>query len=439
MRHPKDGRVSRRRLLQGAAGIALGTGAAGALSGCANTTEPIGACDTGGSSGAGSDLVVAKPVGPLGLPLPRPDNSVTWAITDDNKPAPDGLKTEGGTLHVYNYPDYLYPALIKRFEKRYGCQVQLATYNSSDEALAKISSGQVAFDVVMGLSADAIVRMIAQQLMQPLNHTYLPNLENIWPELTDPFYDRASRYTVPYVVWLDGIGWRNDKIREDIGGMKVPWEIFWHSQRWKGKVGLLDDTRDGLSMPMQRDAMRLGVRPDLNTEDEQIIAKAGRDLEQLTSICDIKVAITDYQTLPEAKTWLHQAWSGDIVGAALYYMPKGVNPDVLSFWGPQENGVFQNDLLFITKACKKPALAHAFLNMLLDEKNAYENFVQFTGYTPPQRNIDAQTLIKRGLIPKSISQAVLSPTQFTQNQELLALSPAGLTRWENAWSKFKAG
>jgi spermidine/putrescine transport system substrate-binding protein len=439
MSHPKDGRVSRRRLLQGAAGIALGTGAAGALSGCANTTTPIGACETGGPTGANAELVVAKPTGPGGLPLPRPDNSVTWAITDDNKPVADGRKTEGGTLRIYNYADYLYPALIKKFEKQYGCQVALATYNSSDEALAKISSGQVSFDVVLGLSADAIVRLIAQKLMQPLNHSYLPNLKNIWPDLQDPWYDRGARYTVPYVVWLDGIGWRNDKIREDIGSAKVPWDIFWNSGRWKGKVGLLDDTRDGLSMPMQRDAMHAGVRPDLNTEDPKIISKAGTDLEQLTRICDIKVAITEYQTLPEAKTWLHHAWSGDIVGAALYYMPKGVKPDVLSYWGPQENGVFQNDLIFITKASNKPALAHAFLNMLLDEKNAYDNFVEFVGYTPPQNNIDAQTLIKRGLIPKSISQAVLSPGQFTANQELLALSPQGLTLWENAWSKFKAG
>ena len=29
--------------------------------------------------------------------------------------------------------------------------------------------------------------------------------------------------------------------------------------------------------------------------------------------------------------------------------------------------------------------------------------------------------------------------QFTQNQELLALSPEGDQLWENAWSKFKAG
>src|SRR3954453_10649830 len=221
MSHPKDGRVSRRGLLQGAAGLALGTGAAGALSGCANTTTPIGACETGGPTGANASLVEAKPTGPGGLPLPRPDNSVTWAITDDNKPVADGQKTEGGTLHVYNYPDYLYPALVKKFEKQYGCQVSLATYNSSDEALAKISSGQVSFDVVLGLSADAIVRLIAQKVMQPLNHSYLTNLNNIWPALQDPFYDRGSRYSVPYVVWLDGIGWRNDKIKEDIAGMKV--------------------------------------------------------------------------------------------------------------------------------------------------------------------------------------------------------------------------
>src|SRR4051794_15496462 len=432
--------MNRRQLLRRSAVPAVGPTAAGALAGCENTTTPIGASDAAGDvSGAAAKLVVAKPLGPGGLPLPRPDNSVTWAITDDNKPVPDGRKTEGGTLHVYNYPDYLYPALVKRFEKQYGCQVAVGTYNSSDEALAKLSSGQVSFDVVLGLSADAIVRLIAQKLMQPLNHSYLPNVKNVWPELQDPWYDRGARYTVPYVVWLDGIGWRNDKIREDIASSKVPWDIFWNAQRWKGKVGLLDDVRDGLSMPMQRDAIHAGIRPDLNTEDPQIISKAGTDLSQLTTICDIKVAITDYQTLPEAKTWLHHSWSGDIVGAALYYMPKGVKPDVLSFWGPEKNGVFQNDLLFITKASTKPALAHAFIDMLLDEKNAYDNFVQFVGYTPPQNNIDGPALVKRGLIPKSISSAVLSPDQFANNQELLALSPAGQARWEDAWSAFKAG
>ena len=261
--------------------------------------------------------------------------------------------------------------------------------------------------------------------MQPLNHGYLTNLRRTSGPRCRARSTTGARYTVPYVVWSDGIGWRNDKIKTDIAEMKVPWDIFWQSPQLKGKVGLLDDYRDGLSMPMQRNAMKAGVIPDLNTEDPAIIAKAGKELEQLTSELNIKVAITDYQTLPEAKTWLHHSWSGDLLGGAFYYMPKGTSPDVLSFWSPDSNGVVQNDFLFVPRNAEKPALAHQFLNFILDEKNAYDNFIQFIGYTPPQTAIDADSLIKKKLIPESLRGALVRPDQFSANQELLALTTDG--------------
>ena len=96
-------------------------------------------------------------------------------------------------------------------------------------------------------------------------------------------------------------------------------------------------------------------------------------------------------------------------------------------------------MLFIPKLSTKPVLAHAFIDMLLDEKNAYDNFVNFTGYTPPQNGIDAETLIKQGLIPKTLTEAVVRPDQFAANQELLQLSVTGQRYWDDAWSKFKAG
>ncbi len=381
-----------------------------------------------------------SPLGPGGLPLPRPDNAVTWAITDTNQPIADGRPTESGPLRVYNYADYIDPALVKRFQKQYSTSVQIATYNSADEAIAKLASGAVGFDVIIGLTGSNIVDLIAQKLLQPLNHSYLPNLaKNIWPELQDPFYDRGSRYTVPYVVWLDGIGWRNDEVKEDIAGMDVPWDVFWHAQAYRGKVGILDDRRDALSMPMQRDAMRAGVRPDLNTESAAVIDRAESELAELGAICNPKITITDYQTLPEGKTVLHHSWSGDLLSAAFYYLPKGVKADVLSFWGPEQNGVVQNDFLCVGRAAKSPVLAHRFIDYVLDEKNAYSNFVDFTGYTPPQKAIDAEVLIKRGLIPKSLTSAVVHPQQFAANQELLQLSVVGERLWDNAWSKFKAG
>jgi spermidine/putrescine transport system substrate-binding protein len=298
----------------------------------------------------------------------------------------------------------------------------------------------VDFDLIVGLTGSNIVDLIAHKLLLPLNHSYLPTLEkNVWPELADPFYDRGAHYTIPYVVWMDGIGWRNDEVKEDIAAMDVPWDIFWHAQAYRGKVGILDDRRDALSMPMQRDAMRKGTRPDLNTEDEDIVNKAQSDLSQLGSICNPKVTITDYQTLPEGKTVLHHSWSGDLLSAAFYYLPKGVKADVLSYWRPQENGVVQNDFFGIGRTARQPVLAHQFVNFMLDEKNAYDNFVNFTGYTPPQKGIDADALLEQGLIPKTLQPAIIRPEEFASNQELLQLSVAGQRLWDDAWSKFKAG
>jgi spermidine/putrescine-binding protein len=84
-------------------------------------------------------------------------------------------------------------------------------------------------------------------------------------------------------------------------------------------------------------------------------------------------------------------------------------------------------------------LAHAFINNLLDEKTAYTNFVDFTGYTPPQNAFDADTLIDRGLIPRTLASAIVRPDQFAANQELLQLSIEGQRLWDQAWSQFKAG
>ena len=110
-----------------------------------------------------------------------------------------------------------------------------------------------------------------------------------------------------------------------------------------------------------------------------------------------------------------------------------------SYWRPQENGVVQNDFFCVGKEAKSPVLAHQFINFLLDEQNAFTNFVDFTGYTPPQKGIDADALLEQGLIPKTLQPAIIRPEEFASNQELLQLSVAGQRLWDDAWSKFKAG
>ena len=161
---------------------------------------------------------------------------------------------------------------------------------------------------------------------------------------------------------------------------------------------------------MQRDAMRPGrpARPEHRGRGGR---RQGRDASSRSSARNLQPQGDDHR-LPDAprrQDVLHHSWSGDLLSAAFYYMPKGVKPAVLSFWGPDQNGVVQNDFLCIGRTAKSPVLAHQFLNFFLDEKNAYDNFVNFTGYTPPQKTIDAAALIKQGLIPKTLEQAVVRP------------------------------
>ncbi len=53
----------------------------------------------------------------------------------------------------------------------------------------------------------------------PINHSYIPNIKNVWPTFTNPWYDQEWRYSVPNFIYTTGIGWRNDQVPADIGAL----------------------------------------------------------------------------------------------------------------------------------------------------------------------------------------------------------------------------
>ena len=61
--------------------------------------------------------------------------------------------------------------------------------------------------------------------------------------MQDPWYDKESQYTVPYVTWTTGIGYRADKVATTPDKLSNPYEIYWDEAN-RGKVYLLDDGRD---------------------------------------------------------------------------------------------------------------------------------------------------------------------------------------------------
>jgi spermidine/putrescine transport system substrate-binding protein len=416
------GAYSRRVFLERSAGAALGLSALGPLLAACGSDNGTGTGGGGGGSGAAADLQLA-----------RQDNPVKWPIYDDNPPIASGLEPEAGPLKIYNWNGYLWPRIMKQFGKEFGVDVQLTTFSTGDEAIQKLATGAVDFDVFFPFP-DRLGRLIVGKLLQPLNHDYLPNLAtSIWPSLQDPFYDKGSQYTVPYTIYTTGIGYRTDKVDTTPDQLENPYEIYW-DERNKGKTFLLDDSREA---PIHM-LLKNGI-DDINTEKGEDIDVAKQDLIALTDAVNVKVSTDDYTNLPEGKAWVHEAWSGSLISAP-YYLPKGVGPEVLGYWFPEDGGgTIGNDMMGVLKSAKNPVLAHQFLNYMLDEKHGYDNFVNYVGYQPPFTSIDPDSLVTDEVVPENLKTAVVRESDFDTGYFLAELSPQGQMLWQNAWAEFKAG
>jgi spermidine/putrescine transport system substrate-binding protein len=414
--HPRERRTTRRAFLFASGGaIAAVSGADGILR----------AADALGAPGA------APLMGPGGIPLARRDHPVTLPIYSDNEPIASGKSPERGPLQVFNWADYINPQVVKDFEKTYKVSVRVTTFENEEEALAKLTSGQGGFDVWFP-TVDYLSRAVAGKLIQPLNHSYLPNLRNVWQSLQSPFYDRGSRYTVPYVIYTTGIAWRNDKVKTSPAGFANPYDIFWHAKKYDGKVAILDDQREALALGLLHRHVA-----DVNTENSSLVNRASSDLKQLTSLVNVKTNVNDYTDLPAGKTWLSQAWSGDMAGVSSY-MPKGLSVDVISYWRPKTHAVVGSDMVTVLRGAKNPVLAHHFLDFVLDEKKGLENF-SWLGYMPPLQVVDPSRVVAQGYIPKNLESTVVRESDFKHGVTLLPLTTQGQALWQNAWSSFKAG
>jgi spermidine/putrescine transport system substrate-binding protein len=417
--HPREGwseggirrPVSRRQFLAGTGGaVALG----GLLAAC-------------GKSGAAAGSSGTSPI-----PLPRPNNPVKWPTYTDNATIASNLEPEkDATLQLYNWVAYINQQVLDDFAKKYKCKVSITTFNTMTEALSKIETGEIPFDVFFP-TVDVLGQMVEAQLIRPLNHAYIPNISQAWPDFTNPFYDEGWQYTVPYTIYTSGIAWRKDHVdgspADFANGYSFPWQ-----SKYKGKVAILDDYRESMSLGL----MKNGIY-DLNTTSTAQINAAKQSLMDLKTLTNVQIDNNDYTYVPDGRIWIHHAWSGDMA-AAESYMPTGTNVDVVGYWFPSDGrGPVGNDTMTVLKSGKNPVLAHLFLNYLLDLNTALTN-ISFNGYMQPLNGVTPQKLIAEQILPPSLESTVVLPSYFRRGVSELELAPAVDAEWQRAWNEFSGG
>src|SRR5699024_4586166 len=107
--------------------------------------------------------------------------------------------TSGGdnVLNLYNWGDYIDPALITKFQKQTGIHVNVETFDSNEAMFTKIKQGGTSYDLTVP-SDYMIEKLRAAHLLKPLDKSRLTGLNNFDPRLMNLDFDPDNRYSIPY-------------------------------------------------------------------------------------------------------------------------------------------------------------------------------------------------------------------------------------------------
>lgn len=291
-----------------------------------------------------------------------------------------------GTVHVYNWTDYIDPALLDRFTRETGVKVRYDTFDSNEVLETKVLQGGTGYDIVVP-SNHNLPRYIAAKAIQPLDKAKLPNLKNLDPAVAARVqaFDPGGRYAVPYMQGTIGIGYNVDAVARRLGSQKIDsWAVVFDPKilaKLKDcGVYFLDASEDMYAVTLNY----LGKDPN---------SRALADYDAATGLLlKVRPYVRKFHSaeyidaLANGDICLAIGYSGDVLQAKSR-AEEAKNGVKLGYVVPKEGSQVWYDLLTIPVDAPNPAAAHAFINFLLQP----EVIAQASNYTHYANGVAAAT------------------------------------------------
>lgn len=256
------------------------------------------------------------------------------------------------TLTVSNWDGYMAPDAMERYSEATGNDAELVLHATNEEIMGKlIASKGVGYDVVFVSSPFAEV-LNNLGLAETLDHSKIPNLENLYAEAMALPHDPGNSFSLPYAWGTTGLCYRSDLVDapSSWGDLLKPAEDV------AGKTTMLATDRWLLA------AGQLQLGYSVNETDPAKMAEV-RDL-----LIDAKSTLlayddtTFYSKLVSGEAELVHAWDG--------WCNYGIaeNGDI-KYVIPEEGSDLWVDTMVILKASENKEAAYAFVNHILDADN----------------------------------------------------------------------
>ena len=337
-------------------------------------------------------------------------------------------------INVYNWSDYIDPAVLEDFTRQTGIKVQYDTFDANETLETKLLAGRSGYDIVVP-SAYFLERQIKAGVFQKIDKTRLNNLGNIWPEIANRLavYDPGNQYAVNYMWGTTGIGFNVKAMRERLGpnGKIDSWDfVFKPENLAKFKdcgVTMLDSSDDIMPAALHY----LGLNP--NSTDERELQRAADLLLKVRPLVR-KFHSSEYlNALASGEICFVVGWSGDIKQAQkrAAEVKNGVE---IGYAIPKEGAQMFFDNLAIPKDAGHVAEAHAFIDFLLKPEVAAKNsnlVAYANGNLASQKYIDKAVFDDPSVYPDPTTMKLLY-TVSARDQK----SQRVVTR---LWTKIKTG
>ena len=275
--------------------------------------------------------------------------------------------SEGSTLTVFTWSDYMDPEAVSAFERETGARVRFEYYETDDlrdRKMAQTDGRGVDVIVVNGASLSAYVRRgwIAPTVDLPMR-----NLGHVDPRWRSAFPD-AEAYGVPYFWGTVGIAYRTDLVP----GPLLRWrDLFEPEEALRGRIVMIRSTRDLMGMALKS----LGF--SANSGDAAELARAGALLaaQKPYVLSYSYLALTERSKLVTGEAWAAIAYNGDAM-ALMEIDPR------IAYVVPEEGSNLWVDYLTLSAASVRKPLAARFIDFLNRPDVAASN-ARFVHYASP--------------------------------------------------------
>ncbi len=277
--------------------------------------------------------------------------NVTGALGEDYDP----VKEFGSdVLNVYNWGEYIDKQVITNFEKEYKVRVNYSLFSSNEEMYTKLMSG-ASYDVLVP-SDYMIERLIKENMLQPIDHSVVDNLDLLAEGVRNLSFDPDNTYMVPYLWQTVGIVYDTRKIDREVMEAQG-WNIYL-DPAYDGHAYMYDSERDAFMIAFKA----LGY--SANTENAEEIQAAYDWLRQMDKAVHPSY-VTDevIDSMANGEKWMALVYSGD----AAYILSENEN---MGYCTPHQGTNIAVDAMVIPANASNPKLANVFIKYILEHDNS---------------------------------------------------------------------